>query len=253
MTDRGHVRGSCIVVSVHDVTPRHFERLRRIDRVLEECGLNSRYSMLVVPDFWHRWPLSDFPDFQAWLRERASAGVEMVLHGYHHIDEISHTGAATRWKARVLTAGEGEFLGLDETEALRRLQHGRDLLERLVGRPVEGFVAPAWLYGEASTRALRTLGFAFAEDHWRVWCPRSGVTLARSPVVSYASRSRARIAGSLVWSRLAGTLLAPARVVRLALHPHDFDHERLVGEIDRALRGFLATRQPSSYRELAHR
>ncbi|MBI5506219.1 MAG: polysaccharide deacetylase family protein [Deltaproteobacteria bacterium] len=243
--------GKRIVVSLHDVTPRHFERLLRIDRFLENVGLGGCYSMLVVPNFWYRWPLREHRDFQAWLRARSDAGVEMVLHGYHHVDETSHPAAATRWKARVLTAGEGEFLGLGEPEAIRRLVLGRELLESIVGRPVLGFVAPAWLYGHAALRALGQLGFRFAEDHWRVWCPRTGATLARSPVVSYASRSSARIAGSLAWSRVARAALAPARVVRLAVHPHDFDESRLVGEIDRALRRFLAVRRPSLYRELA--
>ncbi len=239
-----------ILVSVHDVTPRHFEQLLRIDRFLEEAGLAGRYGMLVVPDFWHRWPLDAHPDFKAWLRARSDAGVEMILHGYHHVDETPHAGAARRWKASVLTAGEGEFLGLDKSESVRRLERGRELIEGIVGRQVEGFVAPAWLYGEAALGALHELGFRFAEDHWRVWCPRTGETLARSPVVSYASRSPARIASSLLWSKVSGVVLAPLRVVRLAIHPHDFDHDRLVKEIDRVLRGFLTVREPGLYREL---
>ena len=46
-----------LLFSIHDVTPRHFERLRRIDRILTESGIGASYAMLVVPDFWKEWPL----------------------------------------------------------------------------------------------------------------------------------------------------------------------------------------------------
>jgi len=239
-----------ILVSVHDVTPKHFVQLGRIDDFLRDLGLAGCYSMLVVPDYWHRWPLHDHPEFQRWLRSRADEGVEMILHGYHHLDESSHTRAITRWKAGHFTAGEGEFLGLGQAEAAERLLLGRNEIERIVGKPVEGFIAPAWLCGDAAGRALGETEFLYTEDHWRVWCPRTGETLARSPVVSYASRSRARIASSLLWSAIAPVALAPARVVRLAIHPNDFAEERLIRSIQRALHGFLGVRRPCLYRDL---
>jgi hypothetical protein len=240
-----------LLLCVHDVTPRHFERLQQLDALFRANGLAGRYSMLVVPDFWHRWPLQEHPAFVAWLRERAAEGVDMLLHGYFHLDETAHDGGLTRWKSRALTAGEGEFLDLSYAVARERLQRGKALLESLLGRPVEGFVAPAWLYGPGTHAALRELGFTVAEDHWRVWSPAARRTLARSPVVSYASRTPLRLAGSLLWSRLATPLLAPLPIVRHAVHPHDFDSGPLIREFGRALSAFRRDRQPMLYRELA--
>lgn len=239
-----------IVVSVHDVTPRHFDRLARIERFLRDAGLAGRYAMLVVPDFWRQWPIADHPRFQQWLRSRAAEGVEMILHGYHHLDETPHPHAAARWKARLATAGEAEFLGLDAAEATARLRRGKDEIESILGTPVEGFIAPAWLCGKGAASAMREGGFRYTEDHWGVWCPSTGRMLARSPVVSYASRSRARMEASLLWSAASRVALARAPVVRLAIHPADFGHERLVRAIDRTLRGFLAAREPCLYRDL---
>ncbi len=90
-----------------------------------------------------------------------------------------------------MTAGEGEFAALpprrgagpDDPRPRRR--RGRD------GRAAAGFIAPAWLYSDGARAALADAGFALAEDHFRVWRPADGAVLARGPVVTWASRSRA--------------------------------------------------------------
>ena len=51
----------------------------------------------------------------------------MVLHGWQHRDDSRHAGLLASVKARHFTAGEGEFLGLDRAEALRRMRDGRAL------------------------------------------------------------------------------------------------------------------------------
>src|SRR3546814_20498905 len=70
-----------------------------------------------------------------------------------------------RWAASRLTAGEGEFLGLPRPEADHRLLEGRAIVEQAIGRAVDGFVAPAWLYGDASLAALAAQDFGMVEDH----------------------------------------------------------------------------------------
>ncbi|HWR98719.1 MAG TPA: DUF2334 domain-containing protein, partial [Candidatus Methanoperedens sp.] len=208
-------------------------------------------TMLVVPDFHRRAPLAAHPEFVRWLRARADAGVEMLLHGFTHVDETEHRSARQRWLSRAVTAREGEFLGLDVAEARRRLEVGRRRLEDAVGRAVDGFVAPAWLYGPGALAALREAGFRVAEDHWRVFSPADGGTLLRSPVVSWASRTPARLASSLLWSRAATLVLRPLRHARVGIHPHDADHDALVREIGRVIAAFLrAGRQPFLLRDL---
>jgi predicted deacetylase len=239
-----------LIISIHDVTPKHRDRLERIEAFLSECGVQSRYSMLVVPDFWRAWPLREHPDFCAWLRARSESGVEILLHGYFHRDEAEHRGAIARFQASSMTAGEGEFLGLEHVEARRRLAAGKALLEDVVGRPVTGFVAPAWLYGAGTHSALRDLGFVVAENQFSVWSPLTMSVLSRAPVVSYASRSPARLRSSIAWSRAATTLLKPFASVRLALHPHDFDSPELVAEAQRAIRALAYNRDLATYDSL---
>ena len=117
----------------------------------------------------------------------------------------------------------------------------------MLGTAVTRFVAPAWLYSEGAKAALGEAGFTLAEDHFRVWNPQSGAVLHRGPVISYASRTPARLASSLFFSRLATAVLKPAPVVRLALHPHDADAPALVAETARALGTLTRGRTSSTY------
>ena len=239
-----------LLASIHDVTGVHAERLDRLVPVVEAAVGPGRFALLVVPDFHKRGLLTGDPAFGRRLRGWADAGCEIFLHGFTHIDESEHAGAAARWKASRMTAGEGEFLGLSTQEAEARIAEGRDVVEQLTGRPIAGFVAPAWLYGEDSLAALAAQNIRMIEDHFRVWDPQNSMVFARGPVVTYASRSGARIASSILWSRLATVLLARASNVRLAVHPHDVDSPRLMREIMRALSVFARSHRPSAYADL---
>ncbi len=240
-----------LLFSIHDVTPRHFVRLQRIDRILTESGIGASYSMLVVPNFWKEWPLDADKSFIRWLRAKADDGVEMLLHGYYHLDETPPQGMGAKVKAAYMTNSEGEFLSLSRQAARERILQGQNMLQEVLGHPASGFVAPAWLYSDDTKHVLEEMGFERAEDHLRVWSPSTRQQIAFSPVVSYASRSPARIASSLLWSRVATTALSRFDVVRLALHPHDLDVEALEVEFKRVLHRWLKERQPVRYRELA--
>jgi len=240
-----------LIVSIHDVGPR-FEA--QVDALADRLGRllgQMRFAMLVVPNHWGEAPLAGNRAYQAKLRRWAEAGVEMIVHGWFHRDDSAHGNALTRLKARHMTAGEGEFLGLDRTEALRRMADGRRLIEDVVGRAVTGFVAPAWLYGEGARAALVEAGFAIAEDHLRVWRPATGEVLARGPVITWASRSRPRVASSLAVAALARRALDAQRVVRVAVHPGDTGVPSLLASIDRTLDVMAPRRRLTRYAELA--
>lgn len=245
--------GRRLLASIHDVTPVHSARLERLVPLVEAIVGAGTFALLVVPDFHRRGPIAADPQFARRLRGWADAGCEIFLHGFTHLDESRHAGAIARWKARRMTAGEGEFLGLTSREALHKLVEGRAMVEQVAGHAVRGFIAPAWLYGAASLSAIAEQGFDLVEDHVRVWNPQDGHVYARGPVVTYASRSAGRLASSIAWSRLATVALARARTVRFAVHPHDVDSPALMAEIARALGRFSHSHRPSQYGDLIAR
>jgi uncharacterized protein len=236
-----------LLASIHDVSPR-FES--ELDRLLELLAphVGERLAMLVVPNHWGDAPIRRGSPFATRLRRWADSGVEMFLHGYFHRDQSRHEDPAARLRARFMTAGEGEFLGLSRDDASSRIAEGRALVEDVIGRSIDGFVAPAWLYGEGALLALAESGVPLAEDHWRVWSPPTGARLASGPVITWASRTRLRLASSLLAA--AALRRAPLDVLRIGVHPPDCRHPALVRSIEKTFRTARKTRRPGRYSDL---
>ena len=243
--------GKRLVVSIHDVSPTFALPVAMLAERIEAILGGPRFAMLVVPDHWGSARIDQSPAFIGRLRDWSDAGVEMFLHGWFHRDSSAHRSGASALKARYMTAGEGEFLGLDAVEAERRMRAGRDIVEQAIGRAVAGFIAPAWLYGPGARAALKACNFALAEDHFRVWQPATGAIVARGPVVTWASRSPARTASSLAVAAAARTLPDWMPTMRVAVHPGDVTKESLLTSIDRTLRTLAERRTVSRYADLA--
>lgn len=239
-----------LVVSIHDVSPTFAVPIAMLAERIEAILGGPRFAMLVVPDHWGVARLDQSPAFARRLRAWADAGVEMFLHGWFHRDASDHRNAATALKARYMTAGEGEFLGLDAVEAEHRMRAGRDMVEQAIGRSVAGFIAPAWLYGPGAHAALKACDFALAEDHFRVWQPATGAIVARGPVVTWASRTAARTASSLAIAAAARALPDWMPTMRVAVHPGDVTKDSLLTSIDRTLRTLAERRTVSRYADL---
>ena len=235
-----------LLASIHDVGPK-FEGAIDIlvDRLEKHVGA-AKFAMLVVPDHWDEAPLSAAPAFQAKLRRWADAGVEMFLHGWRHRDDAPAKGFAQKH----MTAGEGEFSALSVADAAARIADGRKIVEDAIGRPVAGFIAPAWLYSPGALDAVRDAGFALAEDHMKVWEPMSGRTVARGPVITWASRSPARIRSSLMVAAAARLVPQALPTARIAVHPGDVTVPALLASIDATFSRFAATHRPSRYADL---
>jgi hypothetical protein len=239
-------RRPILLASIHDVAPR-FET--EIDRLLDLFGpyVGQRLAMLVVPNHWSQSPIVPGSSFATRVRAWADSGIEIFLHGYFHKDDSQHRGV-DQFRAKHMTASEGEFLGLSRDEAMQRIANGRSLLEDIIGKPVTGFVAPAWLYGAGAREALSDSGILLAEDHWRVWSPKTGRTLARGPVITWASRTPFRLRSSLIAA--AALRHAPIDVLRVGVHPPDCRSPQLMRSIAKTLSSASANRAPSAYSDL---
>ncbi|MDE2435729.1 MAG: polysaccharide deacetylase family protein [Sphingomonadales bacterium] len=238
-----------LLASIHDVGPR-FER--EVDQLADQLSRilgGPKFAMLVVADHWGEAPLVEAPAFQRKLRGWSDAGVEMFVHGWFHKDLAQHSGAAS-FKAKHMTAGEGEFLGLPREVAARRMADGKALLEDIIGRPAAGFIAPAWLYGNGAREALADSGFALAEDHFRVWRPSDGAVLAKGPVVTWASRSKGRQLSSRFFAGLARHALQGQQIARVAVHPGDTTVPALIDSIEKTYTAFARRRPAGRYADL---
>ena len=195
-----------IAVALHDVEPATFDRCTLIRDWLHDHGVDH-VTLLVVPaadlhPFFQRRP-----DLAAWLLDCRDRGDAIAQHGFRH-------RAAGRRPA-------AEFARLDKDQTQASIAAGRRVLA-MAGVEPRGFVAPGYAYTPALRHEL-ALGF----DWW--------ATLLR-----FVGRDRRAIAPAVPLRRsslaLRAAAVAPGRVLRLDLHPADFDRPSHVLALESVLR-----------------
>jgi len=203
-------------------------------------------SLLVIPDHHHRGLISEDESFAAWLRDCVADGHEAVLHGYYHLRPPQvRERAWQRFVTGCYTAGEGEFYDLSEAEAAKRLADGARALQSC-GVQATGFIAPAWLLGTEAESAVRAAGFAYTTRISTISDFRSlKTTRARSLV--WSVRAGWRRSMSLVWNAALARALRDKPLLRVGLHPPDWDHASIRSQILRILAATLARREPITY------
>ena len=236
-----------LVVSIHDVSPLTLQKTQQILDDLKKIGCAST-SLLVIPDHHRRGRVSMNATFAERLREQVAAGHEPVLHGYYHLrEQQAADGIFKKMVTQSYTAGEGEFFDLSETEARERLKSGMSEFTAC-GVAATGFIAPAWLLGDDAECAVRNLGFEYTTRIATVSDFKSGdVHSARSLV--WSVRAAWRRVCSLAWNRLLALTLRNAPLLRVGIHPPDWDHTAIRDQILNLTSAALAGRRAMTYQQ----
>jgi predicted deacetylase len=245
-----------VLISLHDVTPFHLRRLKRAEILFSELGLTN-VNYLFVPDYHNRtatFSPSELEAYHLWIHKKRAFQVEWILHGYSHQElhtpPVKRLSAAAALKRRFLTAGEAEFLSLDRQMVSERIRKGIAAFERCLNVQPEGFIAPAWLFNENLILCLKELGFLFTEDHNRIYLLANDLRL-KVPVITWATRTFSRKYSSLILCPLLSRVWSDRKVIRIAMHPFDFDHKHTVANIDRVIKRVTKTRQQMFYTHFA--
>jgi len=238
-----------LVASIHDVSPRTREVTEQMLADLKALGVR-RTSLLVIPDHHHCGHFQDDPEFCDWLAGCVRAGHEAVVHGYFHLREKPAGTGGGLWSRLVTesyTAGEGEFYDLDEAEAFARVT--RALGEfHAAGLTPTGFIAPAWLLGDAAARAVARAGFQYTTRIGRVEDLVRGKAHPSQSLV-YSVRAAWRRATSLAWNSLLLRALGERPLVRMGLHPPDWSHPAIREHARKCLVRALAGREAMTYED----
>ncbi|HEX2215128.1 MAG TPA: polysaccharide deacetylase family protein [Xanthobacteraceae bacterium] len=245
-----------LLVSLHDTTPFHLPRLHRAEALFRELGV-QKATYLLIPDYHGSHPSAEHSEFVEWCRAPRPFAVDWHLHGYTHLDSATRdrqreASWSDTWKRRLLTAGEGEFLALDASAQRQRLQAGREVFRRCLGYEPTSFDAPAWLFNADLIPLLTELGFRYTEDHGRIYRVDTGERVA-APVITWATRTPLRKYSSIAVTPLLARIWAARPVLRVAVHPFDFDHPQTVASIRTVLQALLPHREQCFCRDLHFR
>lgn len=232
---------SGVVVSIHDVCPGTRRATERMLADVRAVGVEE-VSLLVIPNRHGKDTAFADAEFCKWVRGEVAGGHEAVLHGYYHQRMAEHEQRGVeKMIATRYTAGEGEFFDLSEEAAEGLLRRGRREMAEALGEEARGFIAPAWLLGEGAQRGLRNFSFDYTTTVSGVWDLGEEGGFYPSQSLCYSVRAAWRRVCSLGWNSVLLAWLEGKPLVRIGLHPPDWEHPQIrrhaLQSIERALVG----------------
>jgi predicted deacetylase len=235
-----------LIVSLHDAHPGSLKQVGAQRSLLEDWGVHKT-SILVVPEFHHGKSMQQDDDFLQWARAWAEYGDEMVLHGFYHDRKGQRATLGNYFLTRLYTNNEAEFLDLPREEALNRLRSGQALFA-WNNWPIRGFIAPCWLMSKELPALLWEEGFSYTNTLHGVLHRQRGFFPGRS--LCWSTRTGWRVNTSLIYNRwLFGRLLGQP-VLRISLHPMDFEFPRIRRQVEKMIKSALQRGyEPTSYAE----
>ena len=237
-----------LIVSFHDLHPGSRAACERFLELASKAGV-PRQSLLVVPRWHGSPPFHADAGFVRWLHELAAAGHDLCLHGNTHAAEVIRGGPVARLMARFYTNSEGEFYQLTRAEADGKLADGLTCFTRS-NLKIHGFTAPAWLLSTDGKEALRQMGFHYNTLFSQVELVQEQRTVP-APTLVFSCRSAWRRFVSIHWTRFWMRVHRDSPVLRLAVHPCDLEHPRILQAVLDLLTRAMTDRRPMTYRDLA--
>ncbi|HEX4146097.1 MAG TPA: DUF2334 domain-containing protein [Pirellulales bacterium] len=248
-----------LFVAVHDVTPFHLTRLKRAEALFEKWGI-EKVLYLLVPNYHGAHRADRDAAFRAWCHRKRPFAVEWCQHGYFHI-VTKHAASVERLEFHhgLIGAGghpagsplsdEGEFRQLSSQWLKDRLVRGREVFRRTLDRDPTGFIAPKWTANRHLVEVLTELGYSWTEDDHSL-CHLASGRRQWSPVITWATRSTWRKQLSLWGCPLLLHLTQSMPLLRVAMHPFDFDHADVIASIGRIVAHATQVREQAFYPEL---
>lgn len=217
---RPDLRPRAVAIAIHDASPRTWGEVRELLAMVDDAGA-APISLLVVPDFHRLGAVTADAAFVRAMEARLARGDELVLHGYHHLDDAPPPRTLRAWfQRRMLTRSEGEFAAIGREAARLRIDRGIAMFGTL-GWPLHGFVPPAWLLNDAARDAV-SIRRCF--DYVTI---RSGIfrlpdwRFERTANLCYSPDTAARraVSAAAIQHELRRARSSP--LLRISLHPQD--------------------------------
>jgi predicted deacetylase len=244
-----------ILICLHDITPHHLSRIKKAEDLLHEWGV-SKVNYFLIPNYHRKNSELDENSaslFESWIQDRRNTYADWILHGLYHIEEdtskIVPLSLTDRIRRKYLTAREGEFLALDPTEITARLEQGILAFKNLMEHTPDTFVAPAWLFNRHLIPCLKKLKFLYTEDSKNIFILKNNQQIS-APVITWAVRSSMRKFLSLTGCPILHRIWLRKSMIRIAVHPYDFDHPSIIRSIKNIITDALESRESILYREL---
>lgn len=134
-----------------------------------------------------------------------------------------------------------------EAEASVRLERGLGEF-RQAGLAPKGFIAPAWLLGPEAERAVKKAGLAYT-TRLKTFKDLDSGRENHSQSLVWSVRAAWRRLASLGWNAFLARRLQGNPLLRIGLHPPDWDHPAIRRQILQLIAAALAGREVMTYED----
>lgn len=242
-----------LLFAMHDATPFHLVRMRRAERLFAEWGV-QKATYLLVPNYHGNCRSDQSSEFIDWCHQARPFDVSWCLHGFYHLHKSEpgdpQPSALQKLGDRIWHGShdEGEFRDLHSAAVESRLASGREIYARCLGSEPTGFIAPKWMQSQQVQPVLRKQGFAWNEDDRHVYHFPTGRVLS-APVITWATRTLVRKYVSIYGCPMLLRRYRDVPLLRIAVHPFDFDHPETIATIEHVVTRAVAAREQLAYDE----
>lgn len=201
------------LLSIHDVTPGHLERVLEIVCMLDGAGVPPSV-LLVVPGL--DWTTAQIDV----LRSMSERGYELAGHGWLHQArpprDLHH-----RLHAVLISRDQAEHLSQSREELLRMVGDCHAWFASVGLESPRVYVPPAWALGALTSKDLAALPFDWYESLSGFRAPRARAKKLL-PLIGYEADTPGREWGLRVWNSLNRRVGRVGRLpVRISIHPLD--------------------------------
>ena len=201
------------LLSLHDVTPGHLDRVVEIVHLLNGAGVPPSL-LLVVPGLG--WTAAQIDV----LRGMSERGYKLAGHGWIHQARPAR-GLHHRMHAAVISRDQAEHLSQSRDELLRKVGDCHAWFASVGLASPRVYVPPAWALGVLTSEDLAALPFEWYESLRGFRAPRARAEKLL-PLIGYEADTLGREWGLRVWNSLNRGVGRVRRLpVRISIHPLD--------------------------------
>lgn len=201
------------LVSIHDVMPATMDQVIRIVETVP-VSIRNNLQLMVVPGLdWQEEQIQQ-------LREWQHQGLILVGHGWEHrarnISTLRH-----RLHAWLISRDVAEHLSLSPDEELALMQRNDRWFRDNGLENGNWYTPPAWAFGRLPRARRAESGYRYFESTFGVY----DATRNRFhwlPMLGYEADTGFRCVSVRLWNAI-NRFAARRRIIRLVIHPQDFD------------------------------
>ena len=201
-------------ISIHDVSPKNFDKIIGIIRYLYDKHNIKKITLLIIPGL--QWDYNQIKTFKEWQNNQ---NIELASHGWIHesnpIRSIHHY-----FHSKLISDDCAEHLSLSKSSIIKLMNNSYSWFINKELAPPTLYVPPAWALGNINKKDLSSLPFNEIETISGVYINNKFIFI---PLIGFETKNYFRFIVVKISNFINYLLYGIFGLIRIAIHPDDFN------------------------------